>query len=124
MCDMFFSSELEEDSISMSIGAQGAGLRMWICRALVELLGGGVGVESKGEGHGSTFFLELPLIKTSYDPLLHTEIRSVNVNAFGGFGDVVHDLLSAAHRTPLRLVSSDRLAILSLLVVDDVPSCR
>ena len=39
---------------------QGTGLGLSICRAIVEKCGGHIGVESKGEGHGSTFWFWIP----------------------------------------------------------------
>ena len=39
---------------------QGTGLGLSICRAIVEKCGGRIGVESEGEGHGSTFWFWLP----------------------------------------------------------------
>ena len=39
---------------------QGTGLGLSICRAIVEKCGGHIGVESEGEGHGSTFWFWIP----------------------------------------------------------------
>ena len=38
----------------------GTGLGLAICKAIVEYLGGSIGVSSDGEGHGSTFWCEIP----------------------------------------------------------------
>jgi len=45
---------------SMQAGLAGTGLGLWITRRLAELLGGSVGVTSR-PGHGSTFWLSLPV---------------------------------------------------------------
>jgi signal transduction histidine kinase len=42
-----------------TLRSSGLGLGLSVCRALMELHGGTIGVESE-EGHGSTFFFELP----------------------------------------------------------------
>jgi len=38
---------------------QGTGLGLSICKHLIEQMGGGVTVESKGLGHGATFIINL-----------------------------------------------------------------
>lgn len=40
---------------------QGTGLGLSICKAIATRCGGEIGVESEGEGHGSTFWLRLPV---------------------------------------------------------------
>jgi signal transduction histidine kinase len=39
----------------------GSGLGLMICRNLIQMHGGNIGFDSPGEGHGCTFFFELPL---------------------------------------------------------------
>ena len=40
---------------------QGTGMGLAICKSIVEQCGGTIGVESEGEGHGSTFWAWIPL---------------------------------------------------------------
>jgi signal transduction histidine kinase len=40
---------------------QGTGLGLSICKAIAARCGGQIGVESEGEGHGSTFWIRIPL---------------------------------------------------------------
>ena len=85
-----FTDEPDKGEISLSISTQGAGLRMWICKELVELQGGAVGVEGRADadGSGSVFFVEMPMSKTTYDPLQWTDFRAVPAFTFEGFGDI------------------------------------
>lgn len=45
----------------------GSGLGLWISKGITELHGGCIGAISKGEGFGSTFFLELPVFLDAID---------------------------------------------------------
>lgn len=48
---------------------EGTGLGLSICKLLVEYMGGEIGVESKGEGHGCTFWFTLP-----YEPASEADV--------------------------------------------------
>lgn len=60
----------------------GLGLGLAICRHLVELHGGNLFAESPGEGHGSTFIVELPVMhsSTNVEVSLPTKIQTLNNN--------------------------------------------
>jgi signal transduction histidine kinase len=40
---------------------QGTGLGLSICKAIADRYNGEIGVDSEGEGHGSTFWLRVPI---------------------------------------------------------------
>lgn len=46
--------------VKLNAFKQGTGLGLSICRRLVEMMGGQIGVESEGIGHGSCFWFTLP----------------------------------------------------------------
>ncbi len=49
-----------ERFIKLNSFVNGTGLGLPICKAIIEHLGGNIGVYSEGEGHGSTFWCEIP----------------------------------------------------------------
>ena len=49
-----------ERFIKLNSFVNGTGLGLSICKAIVEYLGGTIGVYSEGEGYGSTFWCEIP----------------------------------------------------------------
>eukprot|EP00595_Chromulina_sp_UTEXLB2642_P002683 CAMPEP_0196762722 /NCGR_PEP_ID=MMETSP1095-20130614/2652_1 /TAXON_ID=96789 ORGANISM="Chromulina nebulosa, Strain UTEXLB2642" /NCGR_SAMPLE_ID=MMETSP1095 /ASSEMBLY_ACC=CAM_ASM_000446 /LENGTH=307 /DNA_ID=CAMNT_0042114373 /DNA_START=146 /DNA_END=1070 /DNA_ORIENTATION=- len=65
-----FNQYVQIDSKRLQNG-KGSGLGLWLSKSIVDLHGGVIGVESKGEGNGSTFYVELPL----HEPLLDCDTR-------------------------------------------------
>ena len=53
-------SSVFERFVKLNDFVQGTGLGLSICRAIVKKCGGKIGVESKGEGYGSTFWFWIP----------------------------------------------------------------
>ena len=71
--DMIFS-EFSRSERSVQLGYKGLGLGLAICKRLVEMHDGTIGVKSTGQvGDGSTFYFTLPTVQTSTSPLGDTE---------------------------------------------------
>lgn len=52
-----------ERFVKLNDFVQGTGLGLAICKAIIDKCGGRIGVNSEGEGHGSTFWFWVPAIK-------------------------------------------------------------
>jgi signal transduction histidine kinase len=50
-----------ERFVKLNDYVQGTGLGLSICKAIADRYGGAIGVESEGLGHGSTFWLRIPI---------------------------------------------------------------
>ena len=53
-------ADVFERFVKLNDFVQGTGLGLSICKTIAELAGGKIGVESEGEGHGSTFWIWIP----------------------------------------------------------------
>jgi signal transduction histidine kinase len=53
-----------ERFVKLNDHVQGTGLGLSICKNIIERCGGQIGVTSQGEGHGSTFWFEIPCPRT------------------------------------------------------------
>lgn len=54
-----------ERFVKLNDHVQGTGLGLSICKNIIERCGGQIGVTSQGEGHGSTFWFQIPCTKTN-----------------------------------------------------------
>ena len=53
-----------ERFVKLNDFVQGTGLGLAICKSIAERCGGHIGIDSKGEGHGSTFWIWIPCERT------------------------------------------------------------
>ena len=53
-----------ERFVKLNDHVQGTGLGLSICKNIIERCGGQIGVTSQGEGHGSTFWFQIPCKRT------------------------------------------------------------
>ena len=68
-------SEFSRSERSITLGYRGLGLGLAICKRLVEMHGGTIGVQSSGwEGQGSIFYFTLPTMEPPHRPLPEKKI--------------------------------------------------
>ena len=73
----FIFDEFRQSERTTTLGYGGLGLGLAICKRLVELHGGHIGVHSSGEqGAGSTFYFTLPVMKNDGDADISTAISN------------------------------------------------
>ena len=53
-------SKIFERFVKLNDYIQGTGLGLSICKAIADSCQGQIGVDSEGDGHGSTFWLKIP----------------------------------------------------------------
>ena len=56
-------AKIFERFVKLNDFVQGTGLGLAICKAIVDACHGEIGIESEGEGHGSTFWIKIPCEK-------------------------------------------------------------
>ncbi|MGL5943666.1 MAG: ATP-binding protein [Waterburya sp.] len=105
---VFESFRQADTSTTRKFGGLGLGLA--ICRHLVELHGGQIWAESEGEGQGSTFGFELPMLNTCDSAIAKLAVLKDTASHKG-----------IAQQPSLRKTTAYDLTNLNILVVDDEP---
>eukprot|EP00596_Hydrurales_sp_CCMP1899_P003723 CAMPEP_0119040616 /NCGR_PEP_ID=MMETSP1177-20130426/10622_1 /TAXON_ID=2985 /ORGANISM="Ochromonas sp, Strain CCMP1899" /LENGTH=834 /DNA_ID=CAMNT_0007005877 /DNA_START=938 /DNA_END=3442 /DNA_ORIENTATION=+ len=69
-----FGQYVQFNASKLQKGA-GSGLGLWITKSIVEMHGGSIGAFSGGEGMGSTFFIELPMVTIARERTLGSKSK-------------------------------------------------
>lgn len=85
---VFQKFKQEDDSVTRKFG--GTGLGMSICKELIELMGGEIGVESK-KGHGTLVYFRIPMQKGKKSDLPETAKKTMDLNMLRGKRILVAD---------------------------------
>ena len=117
--------EFRQSERTTARGYGGLGLGLAICRRLVELHGGEVGVYSSGkEGEGSKFFFSLPVMETQAEPSEKTAASSEThwilllVKDEKGGVLLKNDLIQRGYEVELRVVAEENDWLASLLLAE------
>lgn len=103
----------------------GSGLGMWISKEIADLHDGIISVFSRGEGFGSTFRVEIPMIRK-----LDRAIENVHLAAGAAFGKINYSIATHDHKDQSVFCSNSQTNVagtvrpLRILVVDDSQTSR
>ena len=100
---------------------QGSGLGLWIAANLVQLHGGRIGVVSAGEGQGSSFLFDLPLLTDRVPLLVKSDPSSVAMDTTEDHGC---SSITLADLPKQQCFATVPLSEARILIVDDAPTNR
>ena len=123
-----FGEIIQFNSKELQAGG-GSGIGLWVSKKLVDAHGGSIGVVSKGEGSGCTFFVDLPV--SELPQLQGHKKQDLVVQSFGSSDDLTAEpnrgMLGVVGRKLSDYVENDYFngrSIPHILIVDDSLSPR